>query len=82
MRWELLGDGIQDWEQFRLLADLVKRPGKAPAATVAAARKLLVIPEAICKDMTHFTEDPRALDVHRDRVAQAIETLAASRARK
>ncbi len=79
LRWEMLGEGIQDWDQFRLLSDLLKSPGKSPKGLVAAARKLLTVPTAICKDMTHFTEDPRLLDRHRDKVAQAIEALLATR---
>lgn len=77
LRWEMLADGVEDWEYFHLLDGLVKRAvarGDRSAA-VERARRLLAVPKAICRDMTHFTTDPLPLLRHRAALAKAIETL-------
>jgi len=78
IRWEMLREGIEDYEMFVLLRDLVARARRARLAEgeVRAAEALLEIPESIIRDRTHFTKDPRDLDRHREKVAEAIEGLA------
>lgn len=77
IRWEHLRDGMEDYEYFWLLDQEVKRleAAGADAALVAAARALLVVPDNVSKDLTHFTTDPRPLLEHREKVARMIERL-------
>jgi hypothetical protein len=78
IRWEMLRDGIEEYEYFHLLRhsiEAAKRAGKSRQA-IAAAEKLLAIPEAIISDFTHYTRDPSPLDEHRQKIAEAIEELA------
>ncbi|MBI4881259.1 MAG: DUF4091 domain-containing protein [Planctomycetes bacterium] len=64
LRFELLREGIEDYEYFHLLARLVRE-----------AEPLLRVPPEICVSLTSFTRDPRPLLEHRRRVAEAIERL-------
>jgi hypothetical protein len=77
VRWENLRDGMEDYEYFWLLAQAVGQAEKrgADAGLLAEARALLKVPEAISKDLTHFTTDPRPILAHRDRLARMIERL-------
>ncbi|MBN1421350.1 MAG: DUF4091 domain-containing protein [Planctomycetes bacterium] len=77
IRWEMLREGIEDYEMFWLLRDLTGRARRAgaPEGEIRAAEALLEIPESIIRDRTHFTKDPRDLDGHRAKVAAAIERL-------
>jgi hypothetical protein len=76
IRWEMLRDGIEDYEYLALL----QRALEAKGAHLDAAQKeryaaLLDVPPDITKDMTTFTKDPAAIEQHRDRVARAIAAL-------
>ncbi|MFO1501323.1 MAG: DUF4091 domain-containing protein [Verrucomicrobiota bacterium] len=77
IRWENLRDGMEDYEYFWVLQQevttLAARHGDA--ALLAQAKALLVVPDEISTDLTHFTTDPRPLAAHRDRMARLIETL-------
>ncbi len=73
-RWEQLRDGIEDFEYFWLLRELVrKHPGSAQAR---AAARLLRVPDSIigprCDQYTH---EPTPMLRHRRAVAEAIERL-------
>ena len=77
IRWEMLCAGIQDYEYFKLLENGIaqaKRAGKSPAL-IAQAEKLLVVPESITTDLTHFTKDPQLLLARRNQIAEMIEKL-------
>lgn len=78
IRWEMLSAGVQDWDYFRLLEELVKQ-AESRGENVAEARALLTIPAEICESMTVYTQDPAKLDEHRKRLARAIEALSRSR---
>ncbi len=73
IRWEMLRDGIEDYEYFYLLRSLVERAKGKPEAAEAA--KLLAIPETIITDKTRFSRDPQLLLEHRRKVAEAIERM-------
>jgi hypothetical protein len=76
IRWEMLRDGIEDYEYMAILSKLLKT--KKDKLTTRQLKKyiaLLEVPESITKDMTHFTKDPAPIEAHRDRVAQAIVRL-------
>ncbi len=69
LRWEILCDGVEDYEYFALLRELVK------SKPDAAAEALLKVPPSVFTDMTHFNTDPTPLLQHREKLARAIERL-------
>jgi len=77
IRWEILREGIEDYEYFWLLRNLVERAkangGKSDE--IAKAEALLQIPDSITESLTEFSLDPKPLYEHRDKVAEAIENL-------
>jgi hypothetical protein len=76
IRWEMLRDGIEDYEYLVMLKRLMETKGaKLDATQKAQYATLLEVPADITKDMTTFTKDPAAIESHRDRVARAISTL-------
>ncbi|NLH99654.1 MAG: DUF4091 domain-containing protein [Chthonomonadales bacterium] len=77
IRWEMLGEGIEDWEYFRLLDAAIRRAARAgsKAADLARARALLQVPPAITSNLTTFTKDPQLLYRHRAAIAAEIERL-------
>ena len=77
IRWEMLRDGLEDYEYFWLLQNALKRAAKSgiSSAVISSARQLLLIPQKIIQDKTHFTRDPQPLYQHRRQVAEAIEAL-------
>jgi hypothetical protein len=77
MRWENLRDGMEDYEYFWLLDQEIKRAAAAGGtdSLLQPARALLEVPEAVSRDLTRFTTDPRLLLQHRDQVARMIERL-------
>ena len=82
IRLENLRDGIEDYEYFWLLRDAVARLKKAGGekhqALIAEAEQALAIDEAVVKDLTHFTGDPRVLRQARARLAGLIERAEAA----
>ncbi|MHB9008514.1 MAG: DUF4091 domain-containing protein [Limisphaerales bacterium] len=77
IRWENLRDGMEDYEYFWLLAEEVKRVEALEGTKewLAGAKRLLIVPEAVSKNLTQFTTDPRPILEHRDQVARMIERL-------
>jgi len=69
IRWEMLREGLEDYEYFALLRRLLRDKPNAEAA------KLLTIPEAILTDPKTFNRDPQPLYAHRTAVAEAIERV-------
>jgi len=80
IRWEILREGIEDYEYFRLLEKAVASAGGKLRARAAEARKLLSIPESVFKSARDYTKDPLVLLEHRRRVAEAIQALAPAQA--
>ena len=74
IRWENLRDGMEDYEYFWLLQQAIERT-KGESALLSEARKSLEVPPEISKDLTHFTDDPRLMLGHRDKIARLIESL-------
>jgi hypothetical protein len=87
LRWEMLGDGIEDWEYFRLLEGAVARAtgaqtggrGSRRAALLREAQALLAVPKSVTSDMTTFATDPQPMLRHRAALARAIESLTSRR---
>jgi len=77
IRWEMLREGIEDYEYFWLLADKVKRikESGADSELLTEAEELLNVPETVVKSMTDFTIDPQPMYAHREKVALMIEKL-------
>jgi hypothetical protein len=76
IRWEMLRDGIEDYEYLAILKRLIQTKGdKLSAAQKAQYAALLEVPAEITENMITFTKDPAPLERHRDRVARAIGRL-------
>lgn len=76
IRWEMLRDGIEDYEYLAMLERLLKAKGDGLAAGEREAyAALLEVPASITSDMTTFTTDPAPIEARRDEIARAIEKL-------
>jgi len=76
IRWEMLRDGIEDYEYMAILSRLLKtKKDKLKAQQLKKYMALLEVPESITKGMTDFTKDPAPIEAHRDRIARAIARL-------
>jgi len=78
IRWEMLRDGVEDYDYFAILDRLIaraERTGKVPADLLAEARRLAVVPDAVVADGRTYSKDPRPLLAHRRRVGRTIERL-------
>lgn len=84
IRWEMLRDGIEDWEYMwtlkqemarlealRPTADL--RTRREATAALREAREALDAPDRLAESLVKFTQDPRDLLRERERIARAIE---------
>jgi hypothetical protein len=76
IRWEMLRDGIEDYEYLATLRRLIEtRADRLSEAQRQEYIALLEVPAEITSDMTTFTKDPAAIEAHRDRLARAIAAL-------
>ncbi len=76
IRWEMLRDGIEDYEYLAMLKRLLAAKGDRLDKTQRDQYAgLLDVPADITTDMTTFTKDPAPIERHRDRVARAIAVL-------
>jgi hypothetical protein len=77
IRWELLREGIEDYEYFWLVRDAADRLEAQGGgdALVAQARSLLQVPAEIAASLTEFTDEPGLLAAHRRQLATALEAL-------
>ncbi|MDR0337831.1 MAG: DUF4091 domain-containing protein [Planctomycetaceae bacterium] len=76
IRWEMIREGVEDYEMFYLLRNLLKQNGnKLSAAERQTAEELLIVPESVTKSMSEFTIDPRPLLKRRTEIAEMIEKL-------
>lgn len=77
IRWEMLREGIEDYEYFWMLRERIAKAKTDGTKTrlVANAEKLLVIPPEIFRDTRNFTRDPELLLAHRRKMAEMIERL-------
>ena len=76
IRWEMLREGVEDYEYLYQLRDLLaKKRAALPADEVKQIESLLEVPAAITKDMTTFTTDPAPIYARRAAIAEAIERL-------
>jgi len=77
IRWEMLRDGIEDYEYLALLKRLCQQhAGRLSDDERGRCEALLVVPDDIAVDMTAFTRDPAPIEARRHEIARAIEMLA------
>ncbi len=84
IRFECIRDGIEDYEMFYLLGDVVKKAEnnpKADKALLAKAKKLLSVGDGVVKSLTEYTQNPDALLKYRQDVAETIEKIQGSAGR-
>ena len=76
IRWEMLRDGIEDYEYFVILEGLLEeRRDQIPPNERGTYEELLEVPSDISRSMTEFTKDPAPLEARRDAIARAIVRL-------
>jgi len=76
IRWEMLRDGIEDYEYLAILQKLFKaKKDRLTASQRQDYAALLEVPEEITTDMTTFTKDPTPIEDSRDQIARAIVRL-------
>lgn len=77
IRWELLREGMEDYEYLHLLQskiNLLKRK-KEQQKDLSSFEDLVRIPDMIISDLTHFSINPTFLYAHRQKVAEGIEKI-------
>jgi len=77
---ENIRDGLEDYEYYWVLEDLLRqadaaRLPRARQARVAELRGLLEVPDTLLTSITQYSEDPQVLLLQRDKVAAAIVEL-------
>ncbi|UCD00025.1 MAG: DUF4091 domain-containing protein [Phycisphaerales bacterium] len=76
IRWEMLRDGVEDYEYLAMLKRLLAaKEDKLSSGRRREYAALLEVPEDITRDMTTFTKDPAPIKVRRDQIARAIVQL-------
>ena len=76
IRWEMIREGIEDYEMLYMLRELLQQKGdRLSGADRKSAMELLSVPESITKSMTEFTIDPRPIFQRRTAIAEMIEKL-------
>ncbi len=78
IRWEMLREGIEDYEFLWLLRDLLDKKGdQLDVAQKTKYEQLLIVPAAITERLTEFTTDSTPIYERRAEIAKAIEALRA-----
>jgi hypothetical protein len=85
VRLENTRDGVEDWESHYVLRDYVEalRAKTAQDTDLAAqaapllkqADALLAVPDAVCRDFTHWTWEPEVLLAARQTLGDTIEAM-------
>ncbi len=76
IRWEMIRDGLEDYEYLVILKGLLAEKSALLSATERNKYDaLLRVPGAISEDPRHFTKDPAPIEKQRHSIAQAIEVL-------
>jgi len=69
IRWEMLREGLEDWEYFHALEERLQ------GRDDAQARALLTIPEEVLTNPREFSRDPQPMYAHRRALLEALERL-------
>jgi hypothetical protein len=75
VRWEILREGLEDYEYLWLLERAVKSAPKKMKALAKEGRKLLDLPPALFTSGQEYTKDPRMILDYRKRIAAVLEGL-------
>ena len=76
IRWEMLREGVEDYEMLWLLRERIEqRRDRLSAERLAEDERLLAVPPEITTDMTTFTTEPAPIYARRAEIARAIEQL-------
>jgi hypothetical protein len=75
VRLEILRDGIEDYEYFKLLERAVEKASKKKTVSVKEAVELLSIPKNIYTDEKTYSKNPLELLEYRKKIAQQILLL-------
>jgi len=76
IRWEMLRDGIEDYEYMVILETLLMLSEELlDEKQLQKYTSLLDVPGDITSDMTTFTKDPAPIESRRDEIARAIVSL-------
>lgn len=77
IRWEILREGIEDFEYFALLRSKLDNlsQNKNFEKKIKSFRKLLTIPKSIITSMTEFTTDEHLLFTYRKEIAETIDEI-------
>jgi len=80
LRWEMLREGIEDYEYFILLDEAIAAAKQRGVATnlIRQAEQLAIVPDAVIADAKTYSHDPQPLHQHRRQIAEMIERLAFS----
>jgi hypothetical protein len=79
MRLELLRDGIEDYEYFKILEKAIQTAPKSKAALAAKAKELLSIPASIYTDEKTYSKNPQDVLNYRKKLAEMIVSLSSGR---
>lgn len=77
LRWEMLREGMEDYEYLALLRARIAAAREAgiSEADLAEAEALLTVPDEISASMTSYTIDSKPIYERRRQIAEAIELL-------
>ncbi|HIJ73327.1 MAG TPA: DUF4091 domain-containing protein, partial [Candidatus Hydrogenedentes bacterium] len=76
IRFEMLRDGIEDYEYLAILKRLLnERGGELSARKRRKYEALLEVPPEITSDMVTFAKDPAPIEKQRRKIAKTIEAL-------
>ena len=71
----MLRDGIEDYEYFSILSELLNDRNDLSPAERTQYTSLLQVPERVSASLRQFNPDPEVLRQHRHALARAIESL-------
>ena len=78
VRWEHLRDGLEDYEYLCILrSELAKKADRLSPEIRRQYAGLLMVPESITRSLTEFTPDGAPIEVQRQKIAQAIQSIRA-----
>ena len=76
IRWEILRDGVEDYEYLVILQRLLEEErGQLSKRDIKRAEHLLTVPDDITSNMRSYTKDPVPIARQRARIAEMIEKL-------
>jgi hypothetical protein len=75
VRWEILREGVEDYEYFWLLEKAVRNAPSGKSRLAEEGRRLLDFAPELFRSGQDYTKDPKVLLKHRNRIAAVLEKL-------